>query len=212
MAGNHSFAQFVVRAHALSTAEPRTKPVFNVYTLARTATTGSPVKTDLMTKFKSFILTPLQACLSVSYVTDFLDMRWLDDPLDPFLEQALALNGTVAGDSLPSINNAVVNMRSPIRGGTYRGRKFYGPIAKGDTVLDHLTAGALVNWATFDAALLLGFTDATGFPWFPVVVSQKFSTFNPSTAVVFATAITSITTNTVLGELRRRSETRRSAA
>src|SRR5882672_4887367 len=98
-AGQSEFLRIITRAHALSTSEPRTKPVDNVWDFQRTTVTGTPSKASAYAAFLTAIMVPLKACLSVSYVTDFADYRWLDDPLDPFVTVLLSQNGTISGDS-----------------------------------------------------------------------------------------------------------------
>lgn len=211
MAGPNAYLRLQVRAHALSTGEPRTKPVYNVYDFRRTVLTGSPSKTQAVTAFKTAILTPLQAVLSVSYVTDWIDVRWLDDPLDPYVTAALALNGTVTGDSLPSLNNVYVKLGSGLRGQSNRGSKHYGPIAESQATLDQLTSGAQALWVTFCNALVAGFTAADGFVYKPFIVSQLKSKFNPTTATVVGIDMTTAAANVILGMMRRRAEFRRSS-
>lgn len=210
MAGPHLNFRIQVRGHAVSTGESRTKLVYNVYDFYRTTASGASTKTAIATAFKSSILTPLAACLSVSYQTDFLDLRWLDDPLDPYLTQALALPGTITGDSLPSVNNVYVQTGSGIRGGKFRGAKRYGPIAESSTTLDTLTSGSQTLWATFCAALIAGFT-ADGSTYTPFIVSQKDSVLRGGVAAVVGVTMTTASVRPVVGLMRRRYEARRSS-
>lgn len=209
--GDKVFLRIQIRAHALSTSEPRTKPVFNVWDFKRSSTSGNPSKSAAFTAFSTAILTPLQACLSVSYVTDFSDVRWLDDPLDPYLTAALAKNGTVTLDSLPSINNAYAKMGSGIRGGSNRGAKHFGPIAESSTLLDQLNGAELTLFATMITAWLTGFTAADGFVYQPFIVSQTKSKFTPTIANVVGVTCTSVTMNPILGRMTRRWQARRSS-
>ena len=206
MAGINQFLQIVVKAHADSTAEPRTKSVINVYNFRRTVLGGAPSKSNAATAFKTAVLTPLQACLSVSYITDYLDVRWLDDALDPFLESALALSGTVTGDSLPSLNNVTLHQDSGFRGKSNRGLKHYGPIAESHTTLDHLTSAALTLWGTFITAYLAGFTSSDPYTYVPFIVSQKNSAFTALPPIIVGVDVTAMSVNTVLGQMKRRKE------
>lgn len=206
----HQSLRFVIKAHALSTGEPRTKPVYNVYDFRRTVGTGTPTKTAAITAFKTAILTPLAACLSVSYVTDYIDARWIDDALDPFLEQTLALNGTLTGDSLPSLNNVYVELGSGLRGQHNRGSKHFCPIAESSTTLDQLTSGSQALWATFCAALVAGFS-ADGFTYLPSIVSASRSTMKGGVANIVQVTCTTAAARVVLGKMDRRSELRRSS-
>lgn len=209
--GDKVFLRVQCRGHALSTGEPRTKPVFNVWDFKRTSTGGTPSKSLAFTAFRTSILTPLQACLSVSYVTDFSDVRWLDDPLDPYLTAALSANGTVTGDSAPSLNNAFLKLGSGLRGQTNRGGKHLGPIAESSTLLDELNAAELTLFATFVTSYLAGFTGSDGFLYTPFITSEKKSTFNPSTANVVGVSCTTVTINAILGRVTRRAQFRRSS-
>lgn len=204
--GDKVYLRIQTRAHALSTGEPRTKLVYNVWDFKRTSTGGSPSKSLGLTAFKTSILTPLQACLSVSYVTDFADVRWLDDPLDPYTTSALSQNGTVTGDSLPSINNAFAKLGSGLRGATNRGGKHLGPIAESSTLLDELSSAELTLLGTFGTAYLAGFTGSDGFLYTPFIVSEKKSTFSPTVATVQGVSVTTITFNAILGRLTKRAQ------
>lgn len=209
--GDKLYVRIQTRAHALATGEPRTKPVFNVWDFKRTTTGGTPDKNAALTAFKSAILVPLKACLSVSYVTDFADVRWLDDPLDPYTTSALAASGTVSGDSVPSLNNAYLKLTSGLRGQSNRGAKHLGPIAEASTLLDELNSGELTLLATFVTAYLAGITASDGFSYLPFIVSQTNSRFDPTHADVFGVNVTGVTINSVLGKMNRRAQFSRSS-
>lgn len=208
--GDKIYLRIVTRAHALSTNEPRTKPVFNIWDFKRTTTTGSPSKTSAYNAFLAGIIPSFKACLSVSYVTDFADYRWLDDPLDPFSTTSLSANGTVSGDSVPSLNNVFVKLGSGMRGGFFRGSKHVGPIAESSTTLDELNAGAVTLFTTFAGAWLTGFTAGDGFIYLPCIVSQTNSKFTSRVADVSAVLATTVTTNPILGKMNRRAQFSRS--
>jgi hypothetical protein len=210
--GDKVFLRIQTRAHALATGEPRTKPVFNVWDFRRTGTGGTPSKTAAFTSFKSLIWTPLQAALSVSFVTDFSDVRWLDDPEDPYTTAALTANGSVAADSLPSINNVFIKTGSGLRGQSNRGGKHLGPIAESSTLLDEITSAETTLIQTFCTAWLAGITTAAdGFVYLPFIVSAKHSVFNPTTADVAGVGMTTTTINAILGRLTKRAQFRRSS-
>ncbi len=207
MAGPQQYMRIQVRATALATGEARTKKLYNVYDFFRTATGTPPTKTAILAAFKAAYLTPLANCLSVSYVKAYCDLRWLDDPYDPYQTFADGVNGAVAGDSLPSVNNVSMQLKSTLRGGSYRGAKRYGPIAESHTLLDYLTGAAIALWATYQTAYLVGFTTG-GFQFNPIVVSQLHSVFNPTTASVQAIPVTTTIVNQYLGIMRKRAQER----
>lgn len=208
MAGPNIVMRIQVRGSALSTGEARVKTIYNVYDWKRTTTTGTPSKSQFQAAFKTAILTPLAACLSVSYVKAYTDTRWLDDPTDAYLVQTDGVNGTVTGDSLPSVNNVSMQLKSGLRGRNYRGAKRFGPIAESHTTLDYLTGAAIALWATFQAAYLAGFTDAGGYVWLPHIVSQQKSVFTKTTATVSSKQCTTTIVNAYLGIMRKRSQER----
>ena|SRR5436190_5821899 len=212
MAGPQVNVRITVRAIGLATAEARTKAIDNVYDFRRTTTGGSPVKTQIITAFKTLILTPLANCLSVSYVKQFIDIRFLDDVKDPVLTVADGVNGAVAGDSLPTLNNVLMQLKTGVRGRRYRGFKFYGPIAESHTLLDYLTGAAITLWATFQTAYLAGFTDASGFVWQPYLVSPKSSNLKTDPPIIVGNIINGTQVNAQLTKKTTRWQGRRSAA
>lgn len=197
-----------VRGHALSTGELRTKTVYNVYDYFRPSTGSPGTKAGIVAAFKTAVLSPLAPCLSVSYVKDFIDVRFIDDPFDPYVTFADGVNGTASGDSLPSVNNVTMQLKSGVRGRSWNGSKHFGPIAEAHTLLDYLTSTAVGLWATFQAAYLVGFADASGNVWSPYIVSQMKSTFEPSIATVVGAAVTRTIVNQYVGIMRKRSQER----
>lgn len=207
MAGPQMYLRIQVRGTALATGEARIKKVYNVYDYLRSASGTPPTMATILAAFKSAVLTPLGNCLSVSYVKAYCDLRWLDDPTNPYTIIADGVNGQVAGDSLPSVNNVSMQLKTGLRGRIYRGAKRYGPIAESHTTLDYLNSTAIALWATFQTAYLTPFV-AGGYNFSPVVVSQKSSTFNPTTAIVVATPVTTTIVNAYLGIMRKRAQER----
>jgi hypothetical protein len=208
--GDKIYLRIVTRASALSTSEPRTKLVDNVWDFKRTTTGGSPSKTQAFTAFNTSIMTPLRACLSASYVGLFRDVRWLDDPLDPYDTAALTTPGGVGGDSAPSLNNVYLKLGSGLRGQSNRGAKHIGPIAEASTLLDEINAGEVTLFATFVTAYLAGMTGADGFVYTPFITSQKGSVFSPTVATVKGVSCTSVTVNAIIGRVTRRAQFHRS--
>jgi hypothetical protein len=208
--GDRKYLRIQTRAHALATGEPRTKPIYNVWDFARTTVGGAPDKTRALTAFVTSVYTPLLAALSVSYVGDFYDVRWLDDPLDPYTTSANTRAGLVTGDSVPSLNTVYAKLGSGLRGGSNRGAKHFSPIAESSTLLDELNAGELTLFATFVSAYLAGFTASDTFTYVPFIVSQRQSTFNNDTANVVGVAATTVTIDPIMGRMTRRAQFSRS--
>ncbi len=212
MAGPQLNVRIVVRGTALATGEARTKNVINVYDFKRTTTGGSPNKTNIKAAFKTAILTPLGAALSVSYVKNDILVRFIDDPLDAFQQFIDGVNGGVTGDSLPSINNVTCQLVTGVRGKHYRGFKHWGPIAESRTTLDYLNATGITDFAAVQTALVAGFTDSDGFIWKPRVVAARLSNLIGPTVTIVDTLVTSTIVNAYLGKMKSRAQTTRSAA
>lgn len=208
MAGPQRILRIQVRAHALSTGEARTKPVYNDWDFYRTVGGSAPVKSAALAAFKTAIMTPLLACLSVSYVTDYTDVRWLDDYFDPFETTAYTAAGGLTADSLPSLNNAYCSLTTGFRGGSFRGAKRFGPLAESSTTLDKFTSGQQTLWATLCTAIVAGFS-AGGFSYVPVVVSAKNSLLSDNPPTVSWTQVTAAAVNPVVGRMIRRYQGRR---
>lgn len=209
-AGDKVFLRVQIRAHALATGEPRTKPIYNVWDWKRTTTGGTPSKAAALTAFLAGPMAKLQLALSVSYVTDFSDIRWLDDPTDPYLTASLTAPGAVTGDSVPSLNNVYAKMGSGIRGGSNRGAKHFGPIAESSTLLDELNSGALTLFGNVVTSWLAGFTASDGFAYLPFIVSQVNSKFTPTIANVVGVTCSSVTINPIMGRMTKRAQFSRS--
>lgn len=208
MAGPQQYLRIVTVGTALSTGESRTKKIYNVWDFIRQSSGGAPSKTAAATAFNTSIFTPLAACLSVSYVKLQSTVRWLDDPKDPFVNATGPVNGGVLGDSLPSVNNATLQLQSGVRGRSYRGSKHFGPIAEAHTTLDYLNSTALALWATFQTAYLAGMTGSDGFVYKPVIVSATLSKLTSTIATVVAVPVTGTIINAQLGIMRKRSQER----
>lgn len=206
MASDSAYVEIVVKGHADPGTETAIKKAYNVYVYKRAATTPALNKANVATAFKTAVIDVLKDLLSVSYKADSIDIRALDDHLDPYLPVAHTADGTVAGDSLPSTNNVVMHMKTSVRGRAYRGRKHFSPIAEADTTLDNLKATPIANWASFGAAYLAGFTDSDGSVWVPHVVQYSLSAFTPLGNVVVSTPVSSVTVNATLGTMKRRKQ------
>lgn len=201
-----NIAEIVVKAHALSTSEPQTKKCYNVYHFLRTVTIGNASKTQVKNAFVTAIQTPVEAALSVAYVGDYIDVRFLDDALDPYQTFTYSGVGAITGDNLPSLNAVCIQLKTGIRGRSYRGSKHYGPVAESDTTLDHLGSGAQTRYNAVGAAILAGFTDAGGFIWQPIVVSTLLSQTAVNPTTVNGAPVTSTLLDIYIGTMRRRKQ------
>lgn len=204
MDAGKQYLEVVCEGHMDPGSEAATSPIVNVYHYKRTSGLLTASKTVFRTKFLTEVLDPLKACLSVKYITDRIRIRVLDDATDPYLDAALAKDGTVVGDSHPATSCAMVDLKTGRRGRFARGRKFYGPIAESDTTLNSLTSGALALWATACTAIVGPFTDANGEEWRLVVVDRKASNLVIPAATVVAYDVTEAAVKPAMTTLKRR--------
>jgi len=204
MPGPMQILELVTKAHGVSTPAPRTRPNYNVWHFIRDTALGTPNKANIIAAFQLTIQSLQLTCVSVDYTMDAIDARWLDDPLDPYLSVVDTAIGAVAGDSLPSVNNICVRLGCGIRGRSYIGRKFFGPIAESSTTRDELNAGAQTDFAALQAGILAGFTDSDGFNWNTIVVSKTLSNlYLPLPTIVYGLVTTSFL-DIALGTMKKR--------
>jgi hypothetical protein len=128
------------------------------------------------------------------------------DALDPYLIVTRTSVGAQGGDWLPSFNAATLQLRTGLRGKSYRGSKHFGTIAESDTTNDELTSGALTRWATMITAYLAGITDSDGNTWLPIVWSRLLSNMSSVPTVIVANQVTSCRINKTLGYMRHRKQ------
>lgn len=173
----------------------------------RTATVLTISKTAVETAFQAAIMIPLTNALNARYAQTFNTVRFLNDATDFPNQVTRAVAGQIAGESLTTAESLFLLLRTGLRGKSYRGSKKLFPFSETDTTLataDLWNAGALARFATLAAAILAGFTDATGNVWIPQVVSRKLSqlTVNPTT--VIGNDVTSVLVNKRVGTMRKR--------
>jgi len=197
----------VVVQGVISSGGSGARNTYNVFHFRRQAVVGPIDKAAAQTAFQAAIGVPLAACLNNRWSRANNNLRILNDPTDPYLTVSNVVAGGVAGDGLSSVLWAYILMRTSLRGGKYRGAKRLGPLSEADATAggdDILNAAALARFATLRAAILAGFTDATGDIWVPVVVSRQGADFRASPAVFIATDITQILTNKRIGRTKVR--------
>lgn len=195
----------IVHTGLAAAAGSVSKPVVNVYTINRAATTFGINKTNVNTIFKASILDLVVAALNLSYASQIVQIRCLDDSEDPYATFVNTDPGAITGDRMPLHNCVSVHLGTATRGAYARGKKFYGPISESDTTTtsDVLNAGAITRFAAIGAALVAGFTDADGNVWKLCVVSRFHSVLdNPTNLYVYP--VTRYLLNKRVSTLKRR--------
>jgi len=181
------------------------KNVANVYQFRRTLTGPAPSKSEINTAFQASIGAAVIAALNVDYAQSFNSIRFFDDALDPIVSFTQAGVGAIAGERAPDYVTATVRLKGNVRSRSGLGRKSYSPIAETDTTGDNLATAAKTRFDTVAAAILAGFTDASGNVWIPIIKSTippAQYTVNPVNLVIYDIVSTSANIN--LGILKRR--------
>ena len=181
------------------------KNIDNVYHFRRTTTVNTPDKAVLETAFQSSIAATVLLALNARYTQTLNSVRWINDPLDqafPFPESGV---GAVAGDSMASMCQVYINMRTGIKGRSYRGNKKYGPLSEADTTTtsDILNAAAITRFTAIITALGTPFTDANGNTWVLQVYSRTLDKLVVKPAVA-ANDVTALLLNKRISRIKRR--------
>lgn len=181
------------------------KNFFNVYQFVRLSALGSVSKANIEAAFQTAIITPLLAVLHDSYSQIANTVRFFDDATDAPQSFTETGAGGVSGDRLPDYNAVVVQLRTGLRGKSFRGSKHFGPIPESGTTGDAIASGSVANWTTLYNAIVAGFSDSDGNNWVPVIKSNRPPanyTVNP--CIVLAQIVSSARLNLTLGTMRRR--------
>jgi hypothetical protein len=145
----------------------------------------------------------LQA-VNAAYTLNNMTLRWVDDALDPPTTFSIGQIGLVTGDRLPSETTAYLLLKTPLKGRSYKGAKFVGPLSESDIGDDVLLSGALTKLSNLSTAML-SFTDATPNTWNLVVMPRGAPnqfTENPTTVETFG--VTQILTRQTVGYMKNR--------
>lgn len=181
------------------------KPSNNIYHFKRSFTVFPVLKSDIEGAFQAAIQAKILLALSIDYVQTHTTVRFFDDATDAPTSFVEAGVGAIALPRNADMVATTIQLKTGLRGRSYRGSKHYSPIALADTVGDVLTAGAITRFNTVATAIVTGFIDANANVWFSVIKSNKPPaqyTVNPCTVV--ATTVQSALLNKSLGTMKRR--------
>jgi len=113
----------------------------------------------------------------------------------------LPITGTRAGAQLPNNCALVLTKRTSLRGRSFRGRIYFGPLVEAD-VTGNSVSGAVVTSILGNLAGLLDITDAGAVHHYLQIVSRYTNNSERGTALV--TQVSSLTSDGVLDSQRRR--------
>jgi hypothetical protein len=170
-----NFAQVTMMATSVARGGV-VKNIANVYNFYRAATILPRIKSEVDTAFQAAIAVPVRAFVSVDYTQVQNTVRWIDDATDSPATFAHAGVGAIAGEREDNFTAAYILMRTGAR--RARGSKHYGPIAEDSVNGDVLENADYVRLQTIAAAILAGFTDASGNVWQSIVLNTKGGIFD----------------------------------
>lgn len=181
-----------------------TIPTAFVFHYLRASTVPAISKTNVEAEFEAGPVVALLAALNNRFTQTQNLVRWVNDAQDLFQSFTRSGVGAVTGDSMPSDNAIFMNLRSALRGQSYRGGKHFGPASESDSVDDILAGGGLTNWQAVQTALGTPLVDSDGNTWNLCVLSRKLSqlTVNPTTVV--ANEVVQVLLNKRVGTLKSR--------
>ncbi len=189
------------------------RPWLSIFHLRRANPTLPISKANLASAFITHYAVPLQALLNNTWTATTVRVRIMEDVTDPFIDTSILGGwvGGVAGDRLPPDNIAFFNVKTALRGGTFRGRKFWSPMSESDTTAgttDLWNAAALLRLGAVATSYATTITDADGNVWAPQVVSRTLSSNKPVPALIIATPIVSVAVRKSIGRFKKREPSR----
>jgi hypothetical protein len=179
--------------------------IANVFHFRRIATVVNANKAQMEAAFQAAIALPILAALNVRYTQTFTSVRFLNDPMDQAQLFPRAIAGSIAGDSMASLDTAFVLLRTGFKGRSFRGRKFLSPMSEADTTAtsDVFNAAAIARLTTAMNAMFGGFTDASPNTWVLQVYSRLLDEFVVKPVVV-SYDVNQVALNKRIGRLKRR--------
>lgn len=180
------------------------RPCLNVYNYRRPSGAPTLNKANVLTAFNTLIENKIENILHPDYTCDELTARMLEDNLDAETPKTVTWIGVRTGDRAPDFQCFTFQLKSALRGRSYRGSKHYSPISESDTDKDVVDAGIAADISALETALAAGFTDSDGNTWSPVVVSWTLSSLSGDLWTISAAAITTVTANQQLGTVNSR--------
>jgi hypothetical protein len=181
------------------------KRVMNVFHYTKTTGGVRPVAANVCAAFITNVWSVIGPLLSVDYVGEFSQARYLDDALEQFVTSTVPDDGAVTGDRLPNDMSVCYLLRSASRGRNYRGSKHFGPIAESASTKDELNAGAVTAWAAVTAALMATLT-VGGETMTPCVISKTLSQLQLNPTTIDGALLVDALLNKTIGTMRRRRE------
>lgn len=191
----------------IAAAGSSARPTWSTFHFRRFSQLFAINKADVQTAFQASIGVALIAALNERWSQAYNTVRCINDVNDPILQVTNVNAGAITGDSMSTLLAAYSLFRTNLRKASFRGSKRWGPLSESDTTSgssDILNAAALTRFGTLNAAILAGFTDASGDVWIPVILSRKLSQLKVNPTTVVATDVGSALINKRIGRMKVR--------
>jgi len=209
--------KFTVEIDLQGTISPEGSQTYAVQTHFRyRRNTGVPLfdKQDIAFKFETLLVTQFAALLNHTYALDFIRVRCMEDPTDPFLDVVPAgapVVGAIAGDRMPPDNVSFFLKRTAYRGKHYRGGMWLSPMSESDSTAgtaDLWNAACLVRLNALAAKMDDNFIDAAGNVWTPVIVQVSLIDDSVIPWIIPYSPITQVVPRTSIGRFKTRTPRR----
>lgn len=174
-------SKFTVELAITGTIAAKGSNAYNTTTIFRyRRNTGVPAldKTDIAAAWQTMMGAAYAAVLNESWTWNFIRTRFMEEPVDPYLDVVpvgAPIVGGVAGDRLPPDNTAFILSKSAYRGKHYRNGRFLSPMSESDTTAataDLWNAAAQARLATLTALFDNSFIDTAGNVWAPIIAQM----------------------------------------
>lgn len=186
------------------------KPVVNVFHFVSSSPNVTPDKNAIIVDFASVLTDFVRAILHTTYKVQRYRCRFVDNPLDPYLDVGSTAAGTATGDATSTDLAIFYAMRTGIRGRSYNGSKHFSPTTEDLVTGDRLTRTMGVIPAvltTLRDKLLLPIHDTTAVvPYSPCVLSPTLSVTPLGSGGIFVSGVTQVLLNDTTGTMRHRRE------
>jgi hypothetical protein len=184
-----------------------TKNTVTVFNYRRNAVALPQSKSAFNAIFQSSVVVPMAAALNNRWTQQHNTVRFVDDALDaPTLFTGAAVGG-VAGDGLATTLGIYLSLQTSLRGKSYRGGKWFGPLSEADVTApddDILNAAGIGRFNTLKSAVFATLTDSSTNSWTPSVLSRLKSQLVSNPTTVISTEVTSVLLNKRVTSLRQR--------
>lgn len=205
---NPIFGEVVIRGVVTQT-DGALRPVLNVLHVRKLNNAAPSNKTNMGAIVQHNFVTPLKAVLASTWAMNIFSSRWLDDPLDAYLDDGTApAVGAIGTDALPTRSAVTIKLETGVRGRNFRGSKHICPIPEADTIQDEIDPAVLAGYTAIATALKANpyATDGDGNHWGLIIVSQRLSTLTSRPAIITGADVVDAIVNIKIGSMRRRRE------